>query len=131
MADHGGEPVYDRMQRLRHASVGKAEGRGRAKGKGAKLVSELPKAKATPKHSDTAASVSEKTKDRGTAATAVSYPSNVAEYLAYARRWIKAEPSKVVLGERWASERKMRNSLGVIAEDRAPLEDLMQKMLAK
>jgi len=63
-------------------------------------TSGAPKGKAKHKQDDTVEKVSRETKDSGTAVTAVTYPSNVAEYLAYARRWIKAEPSKVILGER-------------------------------
>lgn len=93
------------------SAVGSAAGKGRAA-----AVSE---------------SVPRGTKDSPTAtnATKVSYPSSVAEYLAYARRWLKTEQSKVEIGERWANERKMRNALGVTAEDRAPLEDLMKRRL--
>lgn len=62
-------------------------------------------------------------------AAAPSPPSNVREYIAYARAWIKAESDKVELGQRWGRERKLRNALGVTAHDRAPLEALMQKQL--
>ena len=82
-----------------------------------------------PKGKATTPAETEAEPPRGQNASKVAYPSTVAEYLAYARRWIKAEPDKVALGQRWAGERKMRNDLGLTSEDREPLEALMQKRL--
>lgn len=117
-------PSEDRPRKAKTAAT-----RGRPKST-TKLASDRPKGKATRKEADTE-SVSHETKGSSTVVSAVSYPSTVAEYVAYARRWIKAETDKVTLGQRWSSERKMRNSLGVTQEDRAPLEELMQRQLEK
>lgn len=56
-------------------------------------------------------------------------PANVPEYIAYAKRWIKAESDKVEIGNRWARERSMRNKLGVTFEDRQPVEQLINKKI--
>jgi len=95
-----------------------------------KRTTDRPKAKPAPKKTEPE-NVSQETKDRGTVASKVAYPSTVAEYLAYARRWIKSESSGVAIGERWTAERKMRNALGLTADDRKPLEELIEKQLAK
>lgn len=54
-------------------------------------------------------------------------PTNVREYIAYARAWLKGETDMVELGQRWSRERKLRNQLGVTEEDRKPLEALIEK----
>jgi len=65
---------------------------------------------------------------RGTTASKVAYPSNVKEYLAFARAWIKSETPEGLVS-RWADERSLRNKCNVTAEDRAPLEELMKRRL--
>jgi len=55
-------------------------------------------------------------------------PTSVTEYLLHAKRWIKTL-DRVEIGQRWAEERKLRNQLGMTAEDREPLEAMMQKRL--
>lgn len=89
----------------------------------AKRATGRPKAKAGRPPKDTAA------KTRPKAALTSEPPRTVDDYLSYARSWIKAETDKVEIGERWARERKMRNALGVTAEDRAPLETLINKKI--
>ena len=58
-------------------------------------------------------------------------PTTIAQYAAYARRWIKATSSAVEIGERWSKERKLRNALGMTAEDREPLEKLIKAQTSK
>lgn len=99
----------------------KARGEGSDTRQETKRAKSLPKAKATP---------SEKNPKKPTAeqkALEEEYPATVAEYLAYARRWIKATDDKVELGQRWSKERRMRNDLGMTAEDREPIEKLIQQ----
>jgi hypothetical protein len=58
-----------------------------------------------------------------------SKPRTVAQYDKYARAWIDLEESAVVLGQRWTDERAMRNSIGMTADDRAPLEEHVKARL--
>jgi RecT family len=49
------------------------------------------------------------------------------QYLKYARKWIKACDDSTELFVRWTAERKLRNALGVTADDREPLDKLITK----
>jgi hypothetical protein len=51
----------------------------------------------------------------------------VADYVAYAKKWIKACDDSTELFVRWTAERKLRNTLGVTGEDRQPLDKLIEK----
>ena len=51
----------------------------------------------------------------------------IADYVAYARKWIKACDDSTELFVRWTAERKLRNALGVTADDREPLDKLIEK----
>lgn len=55
-------------------------------------------------------------------------PIDAAGYVEYARAWMKSEPDMVTVGLRWQQERAMRNRLGVTAEDRKPLDELLAKL---
>jgi len=127
--ENGGEIVEEAPAPERRAGQGKtrAPKEGKDPTPKAKRAGKLPKGKASVE--DVVKSTVEVGLKRGQTASKVEYPSTVAEYLAYARRWIKAEPDKVALGQRWAQERRMRNDLGLTSEDREPLEALMQKRL--
>ena len=59
--------------------------------------------------------------------TTTRRPRNIEEYDAHARRWISLEESVVALGQQWNDERKLRNDLGMTAEDRSPLEALIEE----
>jgi RecT family len=54
-------------------------------------------------------------------------PRTAAQYLKYAKAWIKAETDPDALFNRWKNERSLRNKLGVTAEDREPLDKLIVK----
>lgn len=90
--------------------------------KPAKRTETPPKAKATIKQQDTVEPDATPTKT-----TAGAHPSTVPEYIAYARRWIKAATDMTSMGLQWREERALRNKLGMTADDRKPLEDLLAK----
>jgi hypothetical protein len=60
-------------------------------------------------------------------AEAAPVPKTAAQYLKYARRWIAEAVDIVGLGQRWQAERRLRNDLGLTAEDRAPLDALVKQ----
>lgn len=90
--------------------------------KPAKRIETHAKAKPAIQQPDTVKEAATPTK-----ATAVAYPSTVPEYIAYARRWIKAATDMTGMGLQWREERTLRNKLGMTADDRKPLEDLLAK----
>jgi hypothetical protein len=55
----------------------------------------------------------------------------VADYVAYAKKWIRACDDSTELFVRWTAERKLRNALGVTADDREPLDKLIEKRRAE
>jgi len=96
-----------------HAPRVKTQSKGSTALKETKRSTELPKPKVGKQQADTVEKL----------------PTNVAEYLLYAKRWIKACDDRVEMGDRWTKERKLRNALGVTAEDREALDELMAKKL--
>lgn len=137
--DNGGTTTekpaeIDREERPRRDAAAPMDDRP---AKPAKRTVGRPRGKQAKKHADTAdakpatkpAKTAKETASDPNTATAVAYPSTVAEYVAYARRWIKTETDRVVIGQRWQQERAMRNRIGMTKEDRQPLEELMQRRL--
>jgi RecT family len=57
----------------------------------------------------------------------VDLPSTVAGYKKYANAWIKQAESLDEVRERWTAERKLRNEIGMTADDREPLEAAILK----
>ncbi len=56
---------------------------------------------------------------------ALEPPKNAAEWKIYATAWIAASTDADENDKRWAKERKLRNSIGVTADDRLPIEALL------
>jgi hypothetical protein len=123
--------------------------RGNATPRAAKRASDVPRAKAGKRQKDTPANegrtmtlvkpsdlpskarvkaVADRAEARGKGDKG---PSNVKEYLAYAKAWIKGMDDAKEIDARWMSERKMRNDLGVTADDRAPLDELRADRIAQ
>ena len=52
-------------------------------------------------------------------------PRNPAEWGVYCRAWIDGSSSVEAIRKRWDSERQLRNTCGVVEDDRKPVQDLM------
>lgn len=63
-------------------------------------------------------------------AIAEKLPSNVKEYLDYAKAWIMGMDDPKEINARWADERKLRNDLGVTMDDRAPIDEIREARIA-
>ena len=57
--------------------------------------------------------------------SSVVLPRTPAEWGVYCRAWIDATPSAEAVRKRWNDERQLRNTCGVVEEDRKPVQDLM------
>lgn len=58
-------------------------------------------------------------------------PKNEAEYIAFAKAWLKTETTGAAIEDRWRSERKLRNACGLTEETRAPLESEKKAKVAE
>ena len=54
-------------------------------------------------------------------------PKNPKEWAVYCSTWIKATDSAEAIRARWASEKQLRNSVGVIEDDRKPVQTFMEE----
>lgn len=92
---------------------------GRAKGKDSSKTKEKPEAKP-----EAEAEAKAPAKETPPLPAPDKPPRTVEEWVKYVRAWIIAETNPDALATRWASERRLRNDLGVTSEDRAPVEKL-------
>lgn len=59
--------------------------------------------------------------------TEIRKVKSITDYQTYARKWIKACDDSTELFVRWNAERKLRNTLGMTADDREPLDMAIAK----
>lgn len=58
-------------------------------------------------------------------------PKTVKQWTAYCMAWIAAEKDPDEIAKRWLAERKLRNEIGVTADERKPVEAAKDKRLVK
>jgi hypothetical protein len=66
-------------------------------------------------------------KDETAAAKPDKPPSTPAQYIKYAKDWIRQADTIIGMKDRWVAERSLRGSIGMTADDRKPLDDLLIK----
>jgi len=58
-------------------------------------------------------------------------PTSVKAWKPYCRAWLNEATTAEEINTRWGTERRLRNTLGVTADDRKDIEDLKAERLAE